>query len=103
MSCTLLVRCGCEGGGKGALVSEEASLTLATSNAQTLFDDRGGNMEVRRLTPTECERLQGFPDFWTELPKGSDTARYKALGNSVAVPCVDYLMRGIVRAIREGW
>ena len=46
MSCTLLVRCGCEGGGKGALVSEEASLTLATSNAQTLFDDRGGNMEV---------------------------------------------------------
>ena len=61
MSCTLLVRCGCEGGGKGALVSEESSLTLATSNTQTLFDDRGGNMEVRRLTPTECERLQGFP------------------------------------------
>ena len=55
------------------------------------------------MVPQECERLQGFPDFWTELPKGSDTARYKALGNSVAVPCVDYLMRGIVRAIREGW
>ena len=58
---------------------------------------------IRRMVPQECERLQGFPDFWTELPKGSDTARYKALGNSVAVPCVDYLMRGIVRAIREGW
>ena len=58
---------------------------------------------IRRMVPQECERLQGFPDFWTELPKGSDTARYKALGNSVAVPCVDYLMCGIVRAIREGW
>ena len=58
---------------------------------------------IRRMVPQECERLQGFPDFWTELPKGSDAARYKALGNSVAVPCVDYLMRGIVRAIREGW
>lgn len=58
---------------------------------------------IRRMVPQECERLQGFPDFWTELPKGSDTARYMALGNSVAVPCVDYLMRGIVRAIREGW
>ena len=58
---------------------------------------------IRRMVPQECERLQGFPDFWTELPNGSDAARYKALGNSVAVPCVDYLMRGIVRAIREGW
>ena len=44
VSCTLLVRCGCEGGGKDALVSEEASLTLATSNAQTLFDDKGDQL-----------------------------------------------------------
>jgi DNA (cytosine-5)-methyltransferase 1 len=52
---------------------------------------------VRRLTPTECERLQGFPDKWTE--GGSDTARYKALGNSVAVPCVEWIMRRIKEAI----
>lgn len=48
---------------------------------------------VRRLTPLECERLQGFPDDWTSSE--SDSARYKALGNSVALPCVDYIMSGI--------
>lgn len=41
---------------------------------------------VRRLTPLECERLQGFPDGWTDIPGASDTARYKALGNSIALP-----------------
>ncbi|MDE7364694.1 MAG: DNA cytosine methyltransferase [Ruminococcus sp.] len=48
---------------------------------------------VRRLTPLECERLQGYPDNWTASE--SDSARYKALGNSVALPCVDYIMSGI--------
>jgi DNA (cytosine-5)-methyltransferase 1 len=42
-------------------------------------------MAIRRLLPLECERLQGFPDGYTDIPKGSDTARYKALGNSMAV------------------
>lgn len=50
---------------------------------------------IRRLTPLECERLQGFPDGWTDIPKASDSARYKALGNSVAIPCVDFVLRGI--------
>lgn len=50
---------------------------------------------VRRLTPTECERLQGFPDGWTEGL--SDSARYKALGNSVAIPCVKFILSCIVR------
>lgn len=48
---------------------------------------------VRRLTPTECERLQGLPDGYTE--GGSDTARYKALGNGMAQPCADWIMRRI--------
>ncbi len=38
---------------------------------------------IRRLTPLECERLQGFPDGWSDIPGASDSARYKALGNSV--------------------
>ena len=38
---------------------------------------------IRRLTPLECERLQGFPDGWTDIPGASDSALYKALGNSV--------------------
>lgn len=49
---------------------------------------------VRRLTPTECERLQGLPDGYTE--GGSDTARYKALGNGMAQPCADYVIRRII-------
>ena len=54
---------------------------------------------IRRLTPLECERLQGFPDGWTDIPGASDSARYKALGNSVAIPCVEYVMAGIAAAL----
>ena len=49
---------------------------------------------VRKLTPMECERLQGFPDGWTD--GHSDSQRYKALGNSVAIPCVKYIMEGFL-------
>ena len=54
---------------------------------------------IRRLTPLECERLQGFPDGWTDIPGASDSARYKALGNSVAIPCVEYLMQRVAMVI----
>ena len=50
---------------------------------------------IRRLTPLECERLQGFPDGWTDIPGASDSARYRALGNSVAIPCVEFIMRSL--------
>ena len=56
---------------------------------------------IRRLTPLECERLQGFPDLWTELMSASDSARYKALGNSVAIPCVEFIMEGLALAACE--
>ena len=157
-------RCGCEGGGKGCLIQNERSGTLAVNNDQFVcsldrasfnqgvnaqYDPKisedgvnstltakgpsavcaavdcrnatennkingtlqaksnGGisiNMQnvvrtkkiVRRLTPLECERLQGFPDGWTDIGeyidtngkkrKTSDSARYKALGNSIALP-----------------
>ena len=75
-------------------MSDEVSLTLSTGNTQTLFSEEGGgDMVVRRLTPRECERLQGFPDDWTKIPyRGKpaeecpDGPRYKAIGNSMAVP-----------------
>ena len=58
---------------------------------------------VRRLTPTEAERLQGYPDGWTEAGADgraiSDTKRYQMLGNSIAVPCVAYIMQGIRDAV----
>lgn len=56
---------------------------------------------IRRLTPLECERLQGFPDGWTLIPGASDSARYKALGNSVAIPCVSFVLRGIAYFLRK--
>ncbi len=55
---------------------------------------------VRRLTPTECERLQGLPDGYTE--GGSDTARYKALGNGMAQPCATYIIKRIVEVVSNG-
>ena len=54
---------------------------------------------IRHLTPLECERLQGFPDCWTKKSGASDSGRYKALGNSVAIPCVEFIMRGIKTVI----
>ena len=57
---------------------------------------------IRRLTPLECERLQGYPDGWTDVPSASDSARYKALGNSVSIPCVEYLMQRVAMVITLG-
>jgi DNA (cytosine-5)-methyltransferase 1 len=60
-------------------------------------------MAVRRLTPVECERLQGFQDGWTDIrPKGKDTPdspRYKALGNSMAVPVMRWIGERIATVI----
>ena len=53
--------------------------------------------QVRRLTPLECERLQGFPDGWTDGQV--DTHRYKQMGNAVAVPVVEWIIQGIVDSI----
>ena len=65
-------------------------------------------MQVRRLTPTECERLQGFPDGWTAIPwknkpadQCPDGPRYKALGNSMAVNCMEWLGERI-QAVESG-
>ena len=68
------------------------SENLATYNGNT----------VRRLTPLECERLQGYPDGWTDIEfhgkPAPDTRRYKAIGNGMAQPCADFVLRRIVEA-----
>lgn len=80
--------------GKGALVSEDLAFTVAATQDQTIID----RLEVRRFTPKECERLQGFPDDWTKVPYSGkpaeecpDGARYKACGNSMAVPVMRWI------------
>ena len=91
--------------GKGALASEEVTFTIAATQDQTLFAPEATNgYVVRRLTPLECERLQGMPDDHTRVPyRGKpaeecpDGARYKAIGNSMAVP----VMRWIGERVQE--
>lgn len=61
-----------------------------------------GEWSIRRLTPTECERLQGFPVGYTAVPGASDCARYKAIGNSMAVPVMRWIGRRIA-AVEGGW
>jgi len=73
-------------GPQGTGISNDVSFTL-TKTDQHLFT----KMRVRRLTPMECERLQGFPDNYTNTPTSSDSARYKALGNSMAVPVMRWI------------
>jgi DNA (cytosine-5)-methyltransferase 1 len=110
-------------GGSGYMGQDEKAYTISTSQDQQIM----AHMAVRRLTPTECERLQGFPDGWTDIAhyrccgntfdlglgkygcsncEGSksafivetaDSSRYKALGNSMAVP----VMRWIGERINE--
>ena len=90
MPMLMRMREGKPGGGKGPMINEERSFTIATANDQTLLNEG----TVRRLTPVECERLQGFPDDWTAGQ--SDSARYKQMGNAVAVPVVEWLIQNIV-------
>jgi DNA (cytosine-5)-methyltransferase 1 len=86
------MRYGKEGGGKGYLGSDELAFTLNTQQDQQVFS----NMAVRRLTPKECERLQGFPNDYTNIKdKCPDGPRYKAMGNSMAVPVMQWIGKRI--------
>lgn len=64
--------------------------------------DRQYAQLIRRLTPWECELLQGFPPGWTDIPGASDSARYRALGNSVAIPCVEFIMKSLNEVVSLG-
>lgn len=98
----------CEGGEiNGTLQAKESggqSLNLNNTARQ--------NVVVRRLTPLECERLQGYPDGWTDIGewvdekgkrhKPSDSPRYKTLGNSIALPFWEWMLRRMARYLPEG-
>lgn len=90
-----------EGGGiNGTLQAKESG-----GQSLNLNNTVRRNMVVRRLTPMECERLQGYPDGWTDIGewmdskgkrhKDADSPRYKALGNSIALPFWDFLAKRI--------
>lgn len=86
----------------GALTSSDRK----GPNSQYVGQDKcvvTGPQLIRRLTPLECDRLQGYPDNWTKLTDVSDSARYKALGNSVAIPCVEFILHGLALSILLGF
>lgn len=95
-------RAGCAGGGKGFLGKEECAFTLSTSQDQSIHYQS----VVRRLTPIECEKLQGFPPNFTKIPYRNKPAddcpngvRYKALGNSMAVNVMAWIGQRVQQAV----
>lgn len=116
-----------QNGGNGIGISEEMGYTLTVTDEHCVCQ-LGGQQEnrtgveateqkspfdlvlnpvaeglyIRRLMPIECERLQGFPDGWTEIPGASDSARYRALGNSIAVPCFVYIFQNLAWCRERG-
>ena len=88
------VRQGKEGGGKGPLVQENMSGTIACGDDQILFEQEKSFYVVRRLTPLECCRLQGMPDWWCKDVPHSDAQEYKMWGNGMALPNALYIMEG---------
>lgn len=98
----ITMREGKPGGGKGPLISDGLSPTLATVQTGVLISESA----PRRLTPVEYERLQGFPDGYTDVPwngrpHAPDGRRYKALGNSMAVPVMKWIGEGIKQVENE--
>jgi DNA (cytosine-5)-methyltransferase 1 len=76
-----------ENGGNGTGYSKDVSYTLTKMDRHAVQK----NKIIRRLTPLECERLQGFPDNYTNIPNSKDGSRYAALGNSMAVPVMRWI------------
>ncbi len=99
--CAFMGGQGAKAGGIGYSETVSPTLKAAPSGSNTAPDiaywlKKARRYFVRRLTPLECCRLQGFPDWWEDGVDGSDSARYKMWGNGMALPCVLYVMEGIV-------
>lgn len=92
------MREGKDGGGKGALVQEDKSGTIACNNDQVLFQHAQTQYIVRRLTPLECCRLQGMPDWWCADIPHSDAQEYRMWGNGMALPNALYIMEGLAKS-----
>lgn len=97
-------------------IVQTLSSRMGTGGGNVPMVMEGENMEelryiVRRLTPLECERLQGYPDGWTDigewtdskgkLHKDADSPRYKALGNSIALPFWQWMAERMVKILRN--
>ena len=77
------------------IASTQSARQAKNATDLVIEPDRQYAQFIRRLTPWECELLQGFPLGWTDIPSASDSARYRALGNSIPVPCVEFIMKSL--------
>jgi DNA (cytosine-5)-methyltransferase 1 len=96
---------GSQGGGVEVGISPTLKKKDGVAVTQSVAQPMATAMQVRRLTPVECERLQGFPDGYTNIPwrkspEAPDGPRYKALGNSMAVPCMAWIGKRIAEVDR---
>lgn len=93
----------CVGNGQMCNITmQEVSNTLDCMHDQQAILMQGNHPRkyiVRRLTPLECCRLQGFPDWWEDGVEGSDSARYKMWGNGIALPCAVDVLRRIAKEV----
>ena len=78
-----------------SVMTEQVSTLNYMHDQQVVYVDDGTGPILRRLTPLECLRAQGYPDDWWDGVPGSDTAKYRLMGNSVAIPVIEFIMKGI--------
>lgn len=107
----VMMKAHCTGNGQlaNSVVSDSIVGTLDCMHDQKMVILEDDEMEkqtdrkyvLRRLTPVECSRLQGFPDWWCDGVNGSDSAQYKMWGNGVALPCVVDVLGRIAKEIRR--
>lgn len=83
-------------GGNGIGALEENCYTLNATGVHAVASES----KIRRLTPLECERLQGFPDNWTLVPDARDTNRYKACGNAITVNVAEWIFKRLVKCAK---
>lgn len=105
VSPTICARAGEGGNNLPFAVEQDIAGTLTARDhkgADNIYAEQGkliveSPLLIRRLIPLECELLQGYPPGWTDLVGASDTSRYKALGNSIAIPCAEFVLGGIAK------
>jgi site-specific DNA-cytosine methylase len=91
---------------EGARILRETSTEVQEVRQSNVEESQRTIKTVRRLTPLEAERLQGLPDGYTDIEfngkPAPDAKRYKALGNGMAKPCADFVMRRIAEVASDG-
>jgi DNA (cytosine-5)-methyltransferase 1 len=86
-------------------ISPTLTARMGTGGNQVPITHEEKSKAVRKLTPLECERLQGLPDGWTAIEfngkPAPDSRRYKAIGNGMAQPCADFILESIVNGLEK--